>query len=530
MTIPDDPHATIGTPDSEYSILSPGFRFDTFELHELLGRGGMGEIWKARDLEADRDVAIKFVPRELQRLEEEMDRVRETFRKIHALQDRHICPHYLLKNHPLLGTYLVMKYIDGVTLRKYRKRFDTFPPERVADVLKPIAAALDSAHGQGVIHRDIKPSNILVGTAPENPEEIIDVQLIDFGLAAEIRQSMTRVSQKEVNVSGTRPYMAPEQWRGQKQNAATDQYALAVVAYELMAGHLPFEADDTAILRQCVLHEEPVAIDGVPETVNLALKRGLAKEREKRFASCSELIRAITGDTGEEKNKARKEKEENKQKQEDHQEKKGGPDQIFSKIMGNFRKIADKMDHSLMSWRVYRRIRRHKHFEIIIGAIVGALFGLCFFRPAAGASMTLIILIGGGVGFVLGKMYRVSSGDSNENDKNKNNDNDKDQNNKDENNQNKKDEKVILAEIVPQQQPKIVIHVDSRKMHWGNAILAVPCMIFGALFGLVSCGAIGAGVGLLFGLPQVFAPSGAGLGILIGALYGWKFAANIRFR
>jgi eukaryotic-like serine/threonine-protein kinase len=282
--MPDAPQP--GTP-------GPGVMIGNFELQTVLGRGGMGEVWKAWDQEGDRPVVIKLVPSELQRADEEMARVRDTFRRIHALQHQHICPLYLLSKDPRFGWYLVMKFIDGQTLSAYRAtyaaRHGSFPVQQVVKVLRPVAEALDYAHRNKVIHRDIKPKNILVVGDAE------DVQVVDFGLAAEIRTTVSRYTRVQMDTSGTRPYMAPEQWKGQIQDAATDQYALAATAYELLAGHLPFESDDFDILRTCVLNDPPEPIEGVADTVNRALLIGLGKRRQERFASCLEFIRVIEG-------------------------------------------------------------------------------------------------------------------------------------------------------------------------------------------------------------------------------------------
>jgi len=272
-------------------VAGPGVMIGNFQLQSLLGRGGMGEVWKAWDTKAERPVVLKLVPRELQRAAEEMARVRDTFRRVHALQHQHICPLYLLDEDPRLGWYLVMKFIDGQTLSSYRATYaalhGSFPVEQVVKVLGPVAEALDYAHHHKVIHRDIKPQNILV------EGDAADVQVVDFGLAAEIRTTVSRYTQVQMDTSGTRPYMAPEQWKGQIQDARTDQYALAVVGYELLAGHLPFECDDLEILRLCVLNDPPEGIEGQPESVNRALLVGLGKRRQERFESCVELVQAI---------------------------------------------------------------------------------------------------------------------------------------------------------------------------------------------------------------------------------------------
>ncbi len=276
---------------------APGVRFDDYELCEKIGRGGMGEIWRARDLAGMRDVAIKFVPPDIEHAEEEMERVQRMFQQVHGLQHQHICPLYVMKTTPGFGTYIVMKFIPGMTLAKYankiRREKGGFSLETLLEILKPVADALDYAHSRGVVHRDIKPGNIMV--CVNDAGAITDVQLIDFGLAATFRASMSRVSQQKLNTSGTRPYMAPEQWRGAFQDAATDQYALGVTAYELLTGIFPFDSDDVEALRLCVLNDQPEPIPTQPDTVNAALGRALAKERKARFARCADFVAALAG-------------------------------------------------------------------------------------------------------------------------------------------------------------------------------------------------------------------------------------------
>ncbi len=227
--------------------LEPGVDLGGFRLVEIIGRGGMGQVWKAHDPTADRTVVVKVVPPDVQHNAAEMARVRDTFRRIHTLHHEHICPVYVLGEDPRCGHFVVMQFIDGRPLSAYRReRAEENGPLTLTDtirILRPVAAALDYAHRQKVVHRDVKPDNILVTGDGD------DVQVVDFGLAAEIHTSMSRVSNVTMETSGTRPYMAPEQWRGEYQDARTDQYALAVVAYELLAGRLPFESADAEILR-----------------------------------------------------------------------------------------------------------------------------------------------------------------------------------------------------------------------------------------------------------------------------------------
>ena len=265
-----------------------------YRLEKRAGRGGMGEVWKAFDTIGERDVALKFVPKDVQRYEHEMQRVKETFKVVHALNHQYICPVHALEEDPVHGFYLVMKWLDGYTLDEAYKHIECngnrLPIQYVPQLLECVAEALDYAHNHGVVHRDIKPTNIFVNI---QNEKVAEVNLIDFGLASEIRESMTRVSQVQFNTSGTRPYMPPEQWRGRKQDARTDQYSLAVVAYELYAGNLPFSGADFDMLRAAVMNDAPEKIKNIPDNINAALQKALSKNREDRFDTCMIFINAL---------------------------------------------------------------------------------------------------------------------------------------------------------------------------------------------------------------------------------------------
>ncbi len=275
-----------------------GMLFDDYELLTRIGRGGMGEVWQAKDIPGKREVAIKFVPKEIAGAEEEMVRVEAMFAQVHGLQHEHICPLYAMKSTPGFGTYIVMKYVPGMTLGKFVREACqpswSFPAATLVQILAPIASALDYAHRKSVIHRDIKPENIMVLGDPKTLE-ITDVQLIDFGLAATFRASLSRISHQSMGASGTYSYMAPEQWNGQKQDASTDQYALAVTAYEILAGGLPFVAEDSGVLHILVKNQAPPPIPDQPSVVNAAIKRALSKERKSRFPSCQEFVDALKG-------------------------------------------------------------------------------------------------------------------------------------------------------------------------------------------------------------------------------------------
>lgn len=285
---------TIGYSESTPSpvnALSAGYVLDgTFHLKKMLGRGGMGEVWKGYDSVAERNVVLKFVPPKVQNTAKAMESVKNSFQKIHQLQHQHICPVYALLNDPKYGLYIVMKYIDGIPLGEYKRRvrakYGEMPFTEVVQILWSTARALDYAHGKKVIHRDVKPQNVMV-----SPKD--GVQIIDFGLATDIHTPLLNVDDVRMEVLGTRPYMSPEQWLGKYQDAKSDQYALAATAYELLTGYYPFEGSNAKVLRERALKEMPAPVANVPNYVNDALLKALSKKREDRYENCKSFVKAL---------------------------------------------------------------------------------------------------------------------------------------------------------------------------------------------------------------------------------------------
>ncbi len=254
-----------------------------------LGQGGMGVVYKCFDEIGGIDVALKALPPELSHNTVEMEEVRENFRIVERLHHPNIAAVKTLeKDADTGGYYLILECADGLDLRRWwRQKGGKAGLEEVLPILQQIAAALDFAHSQKIIHRDIKPSNVMIRSDGT-------VKVLDFGLAAQIQTSLSRVSQVKQGTSGTGPYMAPEQWRGQYQDGASDQYALAVMAYELLAGRLPFEGHEPAVLREAVLKDEPPPPEALAAPAWSVLARGLAKNRGERFANCGEMVDALS--------------------------------------------------------------------------------------------------------------------------------------------------------------------------------------------------------------------------------------------
>ncbi|MFA6715359.1 MAG: SUMF1/EgtB/PvdO family nonheme iron enzyme, partial [Victivallaceae bacterium] len=250
------------------------------------------------------------LPPEISAVSSELENVRENFVLISKLVHQNIAGllhlHKVVEADPsaekLLRispqSYLViMEYIPGSILSSWKKQFKQrkVPWEKTIAICAKVADALDFAHEKNIIHRDIKPSNIMV-----TPDD--KVKVMDFGLAAEMRSSMSRISQEKFDSSGTRPYMAPEQLTGKKQSAATDQYALAVMFYELISGEVPFqsvfETRDSMLMMNVVEQKAPEPLDELSKKQNAVLMRALSKNPEERFASCGAFMRAISSAKG----------------------------------------------------------------------------------------------------------------------------------------------------------------------------------------------------------------------------------------
>lgn len=271
---------------------NPGDSIGNYKLLQKLGAGGMGQVWKAAHQTTGELYAIKLLPQMIATHPDAWDQVLANFQLVRKLNHQNICPVHLLERDPQWGPYLVMTFIDGISLAKYRQRKETFTVEEVAALLKPVADALDYAHAQKIIHRDVKHDNILL-TLADDGETITGTFVIDFGLAAQVRSTINRFSQQSVTAAGTRPYMAPEIWGSRPPVAASDQYSLAVIAYELLAGFFPFDGDDVAVLREAVLKETVTKVSSLNPNANRALLKGLSKKPEDRFSSCGKIVESV---------------------------------------------------------------------------------------------------------------------------------------------------------------------------------------------------------------------------------------------
>jgi len=279
-------------------ILQPQAKVGRFTLIEFLGEGGMGSVWAAedpirKDEQNDGRVVLKFLRDDIRRCPEAVEDFRSAYRRTQKLIHQHICPLLDLGDDPAHGVFQVMSCVRGMTLQQWLRQRDPdrngLPVEHVATLLRPIAKALDYAHGEGLVHRDIKPGNIMVELTDGKVTKIF---VVDFGLAAEVRTSMSMHSRAAMGVSGTEPYMAPEQWQGQAQDGRSDQYSLAVVAWQMLTGSLPYQGSGVQ-LGVAVMHAPQPELPAEITNLQPVFSQSMAKDRKQRFTSCIDLVKAL---------------------------------------------------------------------------------------------------------------------------------------------------------------------------------------------------------------------------------------------
>jgi putative two-component system response regulator len=266
--------------------LPEGYTLGSYQITNRIGRGGMATVYRAHHTALDRDVAIKVLPDFFAEEEAYRERFQQEARSVARLKHPNILNIFDFgQEHGV--TYLVLELVEGGTLAD--RLGHPVDLEDVIRIMRPIASALDYAHNQGILHRDIKPSNILLhrdGTPV----------LADFGLAK--MAGSTRSLTASGTVLGTPEYMSPEQGAGDHLGPASDRYSLAVVAYEMLTGRVPFEAETpAAVLLSHINKAVPPTRELVGELsshVEDALRKALAKNPLDRFDSASQFVSALT--------------------------------------------------------------------------------------------------------------------------------------------------------------------------------------------------------------------------------------------
>ena len=272
-----------------------GSQIGRFRLLRLLGRGGMGEVYLAEDDQLRRQVAIKVIQAEYPDPDATRLFQREA-RAIAMLNHPHILPLFDFGEATIHGTtltYMVMPFCKEDTLAAWmqqRRNAALLSPQDVGFIVQQAASALQYAHNHQVVHQDVKPSNFLI-RGSEDALGRPDLMLADFGVA----KSASTTASMSQSVRGTPAYMAPEQWEGTPV-PATDQYALAIMAYDLLTGHPPFQGGLGQVMYQHlhVTPQPPGKLNPrVPADVDTVLLHALAKKPGERFASISAFARAF---------------------------------------------------------------------------------------------------------------------------------------------------------------------------------------------------------------------------------------------
>jgi eukaryotic-like serine/threonine-protein kinase len=262
-------------------------RIGQFEVQELLGEGGIGQVYAARDSVLDRMVAIKSLRAELLSDKSFVERFRAEAKNLALLSHPNITTLYTLLEQDG-SLYMVMEMVRGRTLEAIlEQRGAPFTSEEALAIVAQAADGLAYAHEMGIVHRDIKPANLILTNTGL-------LKIMDFGIArAQGTQRMTR----DGSIVGTLAYMSPEQCRGQDVDGRTDQYSLSIVLYEMLTGKVPFEASTDYELMQAHINSPPEwpsrRASGVPAHAEKALMKALSKKAPDRYATTTAFKEAL---------------------------------------------------------------------------------------------------------------------------------------------------------------------------------------------------------------------------------------------
>ena len=279
--------------------LAPGARLGAYEVLRLVGAGGMGEVYQARDTRLDRIVAIKVLPEKFADDHERRQRFEREARAVAALNHPHICDLHDVGEHDNVG-FLVMEYLEGLTLADRLVR-GPLPPAEVLRYAAELADALDHAHRRGLVHRDLKPGNVMLTKS--------GAKLLDFSLS-KLQPTPDLIALSTIGsepapltaqgaVLGTYPYMAPEQLEGRETDARTDIFAFGAIVYEMATGQRAFQGATAASLIGAILHTDPPPVSTLqpltPPGLDHIVARCLAKNPDDRWQTARDLVLELKG-------------------------------------------------------------------------------------------------------------------------------------------------------------------------------------------------------------------------------------------
>ena len=259
-----------------------------YELDGVVGRGGMAEVYRARDIRLDRIVAVKTLREDLARDQTFQARFRREAQSAASLNHPSIVAVYDTGEDMIGPTpvpYIVMEYVDGRTLRDLLRDDRRLLPERALEITDGVLRALDYSHRNGIVHRDIKPGNVMLTRAG-------DVKVMDFGIARAVSDAQATMTQT-AQVIGTAQYLSPEQARGERVDARSDLYSTGCLLYELLTGRPPFTGDSPVAIAYQHVRENPIPPSRVdpeiPPWADSIVLKAMAKDPGDRYQSAGEM-------------------------------------------------------------------------------------------------------------------------------------------------------------------------------------------------------------------------------------------------
>jgi eukaryotic-like serine/threonine-protein kinase len=269
-------------------MTQPQLLGDRYELEGVVGRGGMAEVYRARDLRLDRIVAIKTLRPDLARDATFQARFRREAQSAASLNQPSIVAVYDTGEDMATGTpipYIVMEYVDGRTVRDLLIEGHRLLPERSLEIISGVLRALEYSHQAGIVHRDIKPGNVMVTRNG-------DVKVMDFGIARAMNDAQATMTQT-AQVIGTAQYLSPEQARGERVDARSDLYSTGCLMYELLTGRPPFTGDSPVAIAYQHVRENPIPpsrLDpDIPPWADAIVLKAMAKAPGDRYQSAAEM-------------------------------------------------------------------------------------------------------------------------------------------------------------------------------------------------------------------------------------------------
>jgi CHASE2 domain-containing sensor protein/tRNA A-37 threonylcarbamoyl transferase component Bud32 len=280
--------------DPQRQPIAPTAIIAGYRIEEVIARGGMGIVYRARQLALDREVAIKLIS--FDRVEDPVfrERFKSESRIAAAIEHANVIPVYEAGEDDGL-LFIAMRLVDGFDLAQLLTRVGALSPERAVRITMQVAGALDAAHARGLVHRDVKPANVMITL--DTPEH---AYLTDFGVAKHLgaRGRITRADRWV----GTLDYLAPEQIRGEPSSASADIYSLTCMLYHCLAGRVPYPGDSEAAIMWAHVSEAPPSLTaarpGLTSELDAIVARGMAKQASKRFATAGELAQACAHAVG----------------------------------------------------------------------------------------------------------------------------------------------------------------------------------------------------------------------------------------